>query len=145
MSDKYDELLVSIRTHKPEIEELHKIFNDHWDYYDAVYRMYHYSFKVFSGMTYTMQETVALIKKIKDTKLHEIFTEIVNDEIVNKHFNQEYNKNWSKETRPFVEAYFHCKYFIDCFDYILKAPAEESFNGIITSAHAAVLELYGIR
>lgn len=53
------------------------------------------------------------------------------------------NANWDPETRPILEAFWHCAYFLEQLARYGRELSEPS--GSLPSGWAAVLELYGVR
>lgn len=109
---------------------------------DEFYRFYHMSFKVYFLQEQT-KNIVELIKIIApDRELNEWFLEIIK-EGTGIEFDYTHNNDWTRYTRPILEAYFHAKMFLDL---ICKYGEElqESPN-IMPSGWAAVLELYQAR
>ena len=71
------------------------------------------------------------------------FEEIIRAGAGGKHFEPEHNKNWTHHTRPFVEAFFHAKFFLEM---VVKYGKElEGPPDMLPSGWAAVLCLYNLR
>lgn len=137
-------LLSNIKKSLPNLNKLLEEINSHWIYEDLVYRFYHYSFKV-----YGLQDVT---KKIVDA-LHSIapegqgfcseFQKIIDAGASGKEFKISHNENWTKHTRPFLEAFFHAKFFLEMS---VKYGAElKQAPNILPSGWAALLSLYDIR
>ena len=143
---KMNLLLKNIKKHMPELEKMMEKVTDHWDYEDRIYRYYHGSFKV-----YYLQETtksiVKLLSKIspnKDkTKFCELFQIILNEGCADKEWKHEHNSEWAKHTRPFLEAFFHAKYFLEMA--IKYGKKYEEAPQMLDSGYAALLCLYNLR
>lgn len=107
-------LLANIRAQLPELESLLEEMNSHWGYEDPVYRFYHQSLKAYG----VQESTKRIVEKLKslapDGKtLCREFEEIYQEGANGKQFEMEHNKNWTSHTRPFLEAFFHAKYFLE--------------------------------
>ncbi len=97
-----------------------------------------------------MQDAISkfmtLARKIhpkRKKEFHSMFNEIILDAQSQGSFQLKYNDDFGEHAKPIVEAYCHCKYFMDMFLESLKMENEpESF---ITSGWAAILELYQLR
>lgn len=71
------------------------------------------------------------------------FEEIIEAGAGGKDFELGHNKNWSQHTRPFVEGFFHAKYFLEM---IVKYGKEmEEPPDMLPSGWAALLCLYELR
>ena len=131
-----------MQKYSKEIEALEKKLD--FAYEDRIYRFYHYSFKVYWLQECTL-EIVRLLKKInphKDKHFCKFYTEILKDGS-NKVFKISHNDKWTYHTRPITEAFLHSKYFLDMLGRTIKIKKEQT--GMVTSAWAALLELYDIR
>ena len=125
-----------------EVEILNKKVD--YAYEDRIYRFYHHSFKIYWVQEYT-EDILKLLKKInphKDKHFCTFFTEIIKDG-TGKEWKIEHNSEWGKNTRPIVEAFLHCKYFLDMITKTITIEKEQ--KGMITSSWAAILELYDLR
>lgn len=115
---------------------------------DMMYRFYHYSFKV-----YRLQETTTKIVEIlatldpkEDKKLCSFFAEIVMASMKVGPFNIKHNKEWTKHTRPIVEAFLHAKYFLAmAVKYGNMFKNRKTPPTSLPSGWASLLILYGIR
>jgi hypothetical protein len=58
-------------------------------------------------------------------------------------FAGEHNKDWSRYTRPQVEAFLHAKYFVEMM--VKHGRAMDQVPKVLPSGWAAILELYGQR
>jgi len=109
-----EELLVNIKEHLPQLEELLNSISEDHTYGDMVYRYYHQSIKVF----WVQQATVKIVMALKALapegakEGNWLFEEILK-EGTGKTFKYEYNAEWSKHARPLLEAFFHAKYFLE--------------------------------
>jgi len=143
---KMDLLLKNIKKNIIELEGMLKITNDHWEYEDPIYRYYHHSFKV-----YYLQETtkniVKLLTKISPnedkTKFTPFFQAILDEGCNGIEWKHEHNVEWMKHTRPFLEAFFHAKYFLEmAVKYGWKYNEAPQ---LLDSGWAALLCLYDLR
>lgn len=144
---KYKLLFKTLKKNLPELETyFNQIMRKEGVYEGEVYRFYHFSFKV-----YYLQETtnaiVELLQKInpnKDKKLCSMFEEIINDSKKIGNWKHEHNREWTKNTRPIVEAFFHAKYMLEmavsCGKEYNECPKQ-----MIDQKWASILELYNLR
>ncbi len=136
------ELFGKIKDGLPALEALLARANERWAYEDALYRLYHQSFKVFDLQDLT-QETVRELQALRPgTPLNEWFLTIVADGTGRK-FGDWTNDNWLRETRPIVEAFLHARYFLEMvvkYGRELDAPPR-----MMPPGWAAVLTLFGLR
>jgi hypothetical protein len=144
MKEKENKLLANIKTKLPELETLLKEISSHWGYEDSIYRFYHHSFKVYSLQHVTRRIVDALRDLATEGQpLCKEFEEIIKEGARGKEFEDEHNKKWTYNTRPFVEAFFHAKYFLEM---VVKYGKEiEEPPEMLPSGWAAVLCLYGLR
>lgn len=139
-----NELLANIKEKLPELERLLQEMDSHWEYEDPIYRFYHHSFKVY----WLQDKTRKIVDALKDVapkgKLFcSEFEEIIRAGAIGKHFEPEHNMNWTMHTRPFVEAFFHAKFFLEMvvkYGRELEEPPQR-----LPSGWAAVLCLYELR
>lgn len=144
--DKTRALLKNIKANLPSLEKMLSEVEDHWCEEDLIYRFYHESWKVYSIQDYT-KSLYQLLEEIspheKDKIRDPYFKEIMEDGAKGIGFQPEHNQSWAKTTRPFLEAFFHAKYFVKM---AVKYGKEYEFAPrIMDSGWAALLELYGIR
>ena len=134
-------LLASLRLRKRELQRLFDDFSDHWRFEDPVYRFYHQSFKVYGlqEATETMVRTLASLAP--DRPLNSWFMEVVGSG-TGKEFKPEDNAEWTRVTRPILEAFFHARFFLEMA--IRYADLETPPNPL-PSGYAALLYLYGLR
>lgn len=137
-----DLLLARIKSRQAALEELLREVSSHWGYEDPVYRFYHQSFKVYHLQSGTERIVDALRDLGEGRPLNAWFLEIIAAGI-GRRFTHEVNKNWTAETRPIVEAFFHARYFLEM---ICKYGRElETAPDLLPSGWASVLSLYGLR
>ena len=137
---KNSELLRNIKEGLPELEAL---FDRVRKLEDEVYRFYHQSFKVYwlQGRT---QEIVDALWKLapEGCEMNRMYKQIL-EEGTGKTFEMSHNREWMKQTRPMVEAFFHTKYFLEM---AVKYGNElEEAPTCLPSGWAALLYLYELR
>ncbi len=144
LKEKENQVLANIRKKLPELEMLLEEVGSHWVYEDSIYRFYHHSFKVYGLQGITRRIVDALNELAPEGKSFcREFEEIIEAGAGGKDFELEHNKNWSQHTRPFVEGFFHAKYFLEM---IVKYGKEmEKPPEMLPSGWAAVLCLYDLR
>ena len=135
-------LLDNLRTSLPSLLKTHEDVSKLGIYEDGLYRFYHHSFKVYQLQSWTSQIAADLRAIHSERPLNPDFLEIV-DAGTGIEFTPGHNDNWSKNTRPIVEAFLHAKYFLEmtirCAQELTKPPLP------MPSHWAAVLYLYGMR
>jgi len=104
-----NQLLKAIKENLPGLKDL---FAGDSGYEDPVYRFYYQSFKVYRLQDSTKEIVAALQKLLPERELDKGFMQIV-QEGTGKVFKPEDNENWLPVTRPFVEAFFHARYFLE--------------------------------
>lgn len=114
-----------------------------WSEEDAVYRFYHYSFKVTYLQSYTKAglDLIQKIALITNLTIDPMYLEIVSKGI-DKEFNLDWNDNWAY-TRIFLEAFWHTKYFIEMMVKYGELLEEES--NLLDNGWASVLTLFNCR
>ena len=144
MKEKDNQLLSNIKAKLPELETLLEEISSHWVYEDSIYRFYHNSFKVYGLQDITRRIVDALKDLAPEGKSFcKEFEEIIEAGASGKNFELEHNNNWTHHTRPFVEAFFHAKFFLEM---IVKYGKEmEESPDMLPSGWAAVLCLYDLR
>ena len=144
LKDDAKQLLNNIKAKLPVLESLLQETNSHWSYEDPVYRFYYQSFKV-----YYLQKTTGKIVEVLRSlgpagrTLCEEFEEIIETGAGGKKFEPEHNESWTQHTRPFLEAFFHAKFFLEMVVKYGRELAEPP--QLLPSGWAAVLCLYGLR
>ena len=144
LKEKENKLLANIKTKLPELETLLEEISSHWGYEDFIYRFYHQSFKVYE-LQHVTRRIADVLKYLapEGQSLCREFEEIIKEGAGGKEFEHEHNKKWTHHTRPFVEAFFHAKYFLEMvikYGKELNEPPK-----MLPSGWAAVLCLYGLR
>ncbi len=135
------QLLPSIKEHMPEIDALLDELKQSEE--DCVYRFYHSSFKVFFLQT-LIKSAIELFKKIapENIPLNEEFESIVKPALSEKfEFGKAQSKNF--DTRFILEAFWHCKYFLEQLSVYGKEL--EECPTFMPSGWASVLYLYNLR
>ena len=141
--ERDEKLLIAIRTHLPQLEELLFVFQS--DYEDRMYRLYYQSFKVYE-LQYSTANAAALFKTIGDDIGRDLcawFQEIVQAGTCGE-FKTDHNTDWLRHTRPIVEAFLHAKYFLEM---MIKYGREfdHAPNQFLPTGWAAILVLYNQR
>lgn len=141
---KQDELLANIKAHQDELEKLLKWVNIDPYYEDYVYRFYHQSFKVYQlqDLTRKIADALQLIAP-EGTKFCAYFAELLQEGASGKQFEMDHNLEWTRHTRPIVEAFFHARYFLEMA--VKYGSRLEKAPDFMPSGWAALLCLYGIR
>jgi hypothetical protein len=146
-------LLQNIKNDMHLLEPLYKEISDHWSYEDYIYRFYHHSFKVYWLQDVTERILYRLNKLMPEEfefedgwvwkrEYHRLFAEIL-AEGTGKKFDYSHNKEWSKHTRPILEAFFHAKYFLEM---AIKYGKElDSARDVLPSGWAGLLCLFNMR
>ena len=146
LAKRHDEaalLLKHIKEQLPELVKLLATADDHWVFEDGVYRFYHQSFKVHDRLQpITLEITQALQKLLPGHPLNDWFSQIVIAGTREK-FTPDHNRNWTKHTRPIVEAFFHAHFMLKMvckYGRELSEPPQ-----MLPSGWAAVLYLFNLR
>jgi hypothetical protein len=137
-------LFKAIKENKKEIIELEERCNNEWGGEDGIYRFYHFSFKVYrlQELTLSIVKFFRKIHPVPDTTLNSMFEEIIKQGTGAK-FELSHNRDWTKHTRPIVEAYFHAKWILDM---MLKYGLELEYPPqLLPTGWATVLYLYDLR
>jgi hypothetical protein len=141
---RHAELLANIRAKMPELDELLKKAHSHWGYEDHIYRFYHHSFKVYLLQKSTMEIAEMLYSLAPEwSTINADFLEIMSEGAADKQFEHGHNAEWTKHTRPFVEAFFHARFFLEMavkYGSELDHPPQR-----LPSGWAALLYLYNLR
>lgn len=135
-------LLKNIKQQLPDLEKLLAMADDHWGMEDGVYRFYHQSFKVYGLQPLTLDITRALQKLLPDPQLNDWFAQIIVAGTREK-FTPDHNQNWTKHTRPIVEAFFHAYFMLKMVcKYGKELPEAPQ---MLPSGWAAVLHLFNLK
>lgn len=140
------ELLANIHANLPDLERLLEEMSSHWEYEDPIYRFYHQSWKVYELQALTNM-IVAQLRGIAPAGIASLcpfFEEIVRYGASGKRFESAHNQEWTRQTRPIVEAFFHARYFLE-MAVRYGNELESSPEGGIPSGWAALLCLYELR
>lgn len=136
-------LLDNVRARLGDLEGLLEEITSMWVYDDLIYRFWHQSFKVYGLQQYTLRIDRMLQSLASEgTAMHPWYIETLKAGC-NKKFEIQHNAVWLQETRPIVDAFFHAKYMLEMV--VKSAREEHEPGGFVSSAWAAVLELYQIR
>ena len=146
---KHDVLLKNIKDNLPELEKELESVSGLW-YEDRMYRFYHHSFKVYD-LVGTTEDIVKLLRKINPNekgenvyRLDPYFERIyMEGTCQNRKFEISHNSIFDTVTRPFIEAFFHARYFLEMAVKYGKELDEAPSS--LPSGWAALLELYNIR
>ena len=111
--NKNNQLLKNIKDNLLELEELMKKVNLKGSYEDFIYRFYHQSFKVYGVQSITEEIVVKLKEIAPEGVTFNLWFEEIFKEGTGKIFERSHNKEWLKQTRSMVEAFFHAKYFLE--------------------------------
>lgn len=115
--------------------------SNHWGFEDPIYRFYHQSFKVYWLQEQTREIVALLANLAPERPLNPWFLQIL-EEGTGKEFEPEHNKDWTRVTRPILEAFFHARFFLEMA--VRYATLAEPPNPL-PSGYAALLCLYGLR
>ena len=143
---KQDILLNNIKKNLPFLEERLDDANSHWNSEDLIYRYYHGSFKVYriQSLTQMLYNALEEISPHNNKKiLNSSFLKIISEGVCGISWKPEHNQEWDEICRPFLEAFFHSRYFLEMA--IKYGKKYDSVPTIIDSGWAALLELYEIR
>lgn len=135
------ELLRNLRLRQRELKALLKESTDHWGFEDPVYRFYHQSSKVFGLQDKTEAMVSTLGSIAPDRPLNPWFVEIV-EAGTGKRFQPDDNANWTRVTRPILEAFFHTLFFLEM---AVRYANLDRPPDLLPSGYAALLYLYGLR
>nr|MDO8085478.1 hypothetical protein [Candidatus Sigynarchaeum springense] len=139
-----EELLCNVKKHLTELKQLLEEMNSHWQCEDMVYRFYHQSFKVYRVQEMTMRMVDALMSlKPSSGEINLRFKEILDQGASGIAFDMSHNKEWSRITRPMIEAFFHAKFFLEMA--VKYGSALDKAPDIMPSGWAALLYFYNIR
>ena len=133
-------LLAAIKERLPDIEALLEAFRSTEE--DGVYRYYHHSFKVFHFLQPLIERARTLFDEVAPAgvPLAARFAAICEDALDHDFEMHRTNANWESEARPILEAFWHCKYFLEqmkTWGHELEHAPE-----VLPAGWAAVLYLY---
>jgi hypothetical protein len=139
---RHDALLANIKANLPEVEKLLASF--HVEEEDGVYRFYHQSFKAFHLQPFVRRARDLFTRIAPDSApLNEWFATICEGALDHEFVSGRTNANWMGETRPLLESFWHCKYFLE---QMLRYGRElEAAPHMLPSGWAAILCLYDLR
>ena len=134
-------LLENLGSRQSELAGHLETASSHWDFEDPIYRFYHQSRKVYYLQDQTTR-IVALLQSLgPDRPLNSWFMAII-EQGSGKVFKEEDNKDWTRITRPILEAFFHARFFLEMavrYSTLAEPPMP------LPSGYAALLYLYGLR
>jgi hypothetical protein len=109
MLKKQDELLVNIKAHLSELEDLLKWVNADCFYEDYVYRFYHQSFKVYQlqGLTRKIADALRRVAP-EGTGFCAYFEELLQAGAGEKNFDMDHNQEWTKRQTLCRQDGRHC-------------------------------------
>ena len=144
VKEKENQLLSNIKANLSALEMLLEEVSSHWVYEDSIYRFYYQSFKVYGLQHITMKIVNTLRNLVPEGRLLcKEFEEIIKEGASGKEFEHEHNEKWTHHTRPFIEAFFHAKFFLEI---VVKYGKEmEEPPEMLPSGWAAILCLYNLR
>ena len=134
-------LIENLRLRHTDLATLLNDCSTHWGFEDPIYRFYHQSYKVYALQGQTTRIVEALRALVPERPLSEWFKTIV-AEGTGRTLTTQANREWLRETRPIVEAFFHARYFLEMA--VRYAELEEPPE-ILPSGYAALLYLYRLR
>lgn len=138
-------LLSRIKERLPQLRELKADAEREFGAPDRFYRFYYQSFKAYFIQEHTLNiNDLFLAIGGEDYTLCPFYMEIM-AEGTNKSFKFEYNEEWTKQTRPVLEAYFHAKMFLDLMIQSAESIPTTEAPHCLPSGWAAVLCLFRLR
>lgn len=143
----HDIFLKKVKENLIELEEILTEVNGHWQYEDLIYRFYHCSYKVFwiQNETQKMLDVLEKLKPDEKCEFNDFFKQILIEGTGKQFHSDTTNKNWLAEIRPMLEAFFHCKYFIEMAVKYGKELEDEKAPECMPSGWAGLLYLYDLR
>jgi hypothetical protein len=142
---KQQDLLDNIKADLPRLEHMLETYSSPGGYEDHIYRFYCESFKVYSLQMATKQivDNLRNLSPNEDKKLDSYFEKIIQEGTSGKKWELKHNKDWYHQTVPFVNAFFHAKFFLEMavkYGHELEeAPKPRPYGW------AALLSLYNIK
>jgi hypothetical protein len=137
-------ILKKIKERLPELEAMLESVSGPWGYEDPVYRFYHQSFKVY-GVQKQTRKIADLLRSLAPEGCvpRQFFEEIMAAGAAGKEFERSHNREWTKQTRPMLEAFFHARYFLEM---AVKYGKElDELPPFLPPGWAALCALYGLR
>ena len=115
-------------------------------YEDAIYRYYAHSYKLYRHTPHRTNEIVSALRQLAPSGTHFClaFEQLVQEGIQENPFSLAFNKDWSKNSRPYIEAFFHARYFLE-MAVKYGAALDSAALTALPSGWAALLCLYDIR
>ena len=142
---KSNELLANIQARLPELEYLLEEMSSDYEYEDTVYRFYHQSWKVYERqeLTKSIVDVLRSLAPAGITTFCPMFAEILEEGAGGKEFKSAHNQEWTRQTRPILEAFFHARFFLEMA--VRYGNELETSPSSLPSGWAALLYLYGLR
>jgi len=113
---KHDILLRNIKGNLPELKKLLEKINGEFYGEDHVYRYYHHSKKVYYTQE-TTKKMVDMLRKLSPHKgkweFHRYFQRLLEKGCADRQWAPADNKDWQNVTAPFIEVFFHARYFLE--------------------------------
>ena len=138
-------LLANLKSQHDALAKLLLSLSDH-AYEDTIYRYYAHSYKLYCHTPHCTNEIVSILRQLAPSGTHlcVAFEQLVQVGIHEKPFSLAFNEDWSKNSRPYIESFFHARFFLEM---AVKYGASLDSAALIylPSGWAALLCLYDIR
>ncbi|TSI05278.1 hypothetical protein [Lysinibacillus sp. BW-2-10] len=116
-------LLKFLQAHQEELQSLYKQSSDVWIGKEAVYRLYHQSFKVYNIQKWS-QDVLELLEQVSKEPFHPILREMIRNG-TNQTFETTYNSMWYTKAKPIVDLFLHLRFYVEvALDEIQKTDKE---------------------
>ena len=137
-------LLENLKAHVDELMAVLEAVSGN-AYEDTVYRFYSGSAKVYLDAPYKTQLIVDLLRRIapEGTRISPQFEEACLAGLKPIQFELTHNQAWAEHTRPFIESFFHARFFLEMA--VKYATELDKAPSLLPSGWAALLCLYEIR
>ncbi len=138
-------LLANLKSHHDALARLFLSLSDR-AYEDAIYRYYAHSYKLYRHTPHRTNEIVSALRQLAPSGTHlcVAFEQLVQVGIQENAFSLAFNEDWSKNSRPYIEAFFHARYFLE-MAVKYGASLDSAALTSLPSGWAALLCLYDIR
>jgi len=138
------DLLANMKTYASDLTEVLEMVSSK-AYEDMIYRFYHYSMKVYLDAPHKTRMIVDILHRLAPTgtRLSPLFEEVCLAGLDPIQFDLSHNQAWGLHTRPFIEAFFHARYFLEMA--VKYATMLDEPPSLLPSGWAALLCLYEIR
>lgn len=140
-------LLLALRARCDRLEKIqHLIEPNVGGLEDCVYRFWHQSFKVSYAKGITRDVTDVLVEAALESgaDLHPWYREIV-DAQAKFAFDVSMNAEWSKHTRPVIDAFLHATWILGAVLRTLSRPPKSVVRGILSYDWATILCVFQLR